>query len=87
MSPSSSSSPAAHQLTMSLGAEQLTQVLHKLSLQNYAEVFSNQEIDFDAFVELTPQDLHDLGIKDQATKIKIRRAIQSLRKKMASKQS
>jgi len=67
---------------MSLGSKQLSDVLHKLSLGNYSQVFESQDIDFDAFVELTHDDLRELGIRDQVTRVKIIRAIRSLRKKL-----
>ena len=73
---------AAEHLTLSLGSKQLTQVLDKLALGRYQDTFSEQDIDFEAFIELTSEDLRELGITDQVTRVKVMRAIQSLRKKM-----
>lgn len=72
---------AVEQLTLSLGKRQLSEVLHKLSLNDKAAAFDDQEVDFEAFLELTNDDLLELGVTDQLSRIKIMRAIQSLRKK------
>ncbi|KAA0203339.1 hypothetical protein HAZT_HAZT008457 [Hyalella azteca] len=71
----------AELLTMSLGSRKVSEILHKLSLDDYAAFFEEQDVDFEAFLELTPDDIRELGINDQRSRIKIMRAIQSLRRK------
>ena len=75
-------SAAVEHLTLSLGERQLTQVLNRLALEKHHDAFTDQDIDFEAFLELTPEDLKELGVKDQSTRVKIIRAIQSLKKKI-----
>ncbi|XP_018022440.1 ankyrin repeat and SAM domain-containing protein 6 [Hyalella azteca] len=72
----------AELLTMSLGSRKVSEILHKLSLDDYAAFFEEQDVDFEAFLELTPDDIRELGINDQRSRIKIMRAIQSLRRKV-----
>ncbi|XP_037773729.1 ankyrin repeat and SAM domain-containing protein 6-like [Penaeus monodon] len=75
-------SAAAQHLTLSLGSGQLSEVLQKLALNQYLEVFLEQEVDLDAFLELSDADLQDLGITTAAARSKILRAIASLKAKV-----
>lgn len=74
--------PPPATLTLSLGSGQLAEVLHKLSLDQYLEVFLEQEVDLDAFLELSDADLHDLGIKSSSARHNILAASASLRAKL-----
>ncbi|KAG0726574.1 Ankyrin repeat and SAM domain-containing protein 6 [Chionoecetes opilio] len=69
-------------LTLSLGSGQLSEVLHKLSLDKYLEVFLEQEVDLDAFLELSDADLRDLGISSPSARHNILAASASLRAKL-----
>lgn len=75
-------SAAAQHLTLSLGSGQLSEVLQKLALNQYLDVFLEQEVDLDAFLELSDADLQDLGITTAAARSKILRAIASLKAKV-----
>lgn len=75
-------SSAAQHLTLSLGSGQLSEVLQKLALNQYLDVFLEQEVDLDAFLELSDADLQDLGITTAAARSKILRAIASLKAKV-----
>lgn len=75
-------SAAAQHLTLSLGSGQLSEVLQKLALNQYLDVFLEQEVDLDAFLELSDADLQDLGITTAAARTKILRAIASLKAKV-----
>ncbi|XP_069995120.1 ankyrin repeat and SAM domain-containing protein 6 isoform X1 [Penaeus vannamei] len=75
-------SSAAQHLTLSLGSGQLSEVLQKLALNQYLDVFLEQEVDLDAFLELSDADLQDLGITTAAARTKILRAIASLKAKV-----
>ncbi|CAL4130183.1 unnamed protein product, partial [Meganyctiphanes norvegica] len=74
-------SPTSH-LTISLGSGQLQQVLHKLQLNQYLDMFVDQEVDLDAFLELSELDLQDLGIDTAPARNKILAAITSLKAKI-----
>ncbi|KAK7080291.1 hypothetical protein SK128_003272 [Halocaridina rubra] len=76
-----SSSPG-HHLTLSLGSGQISEVLQKLSLDQYLELFTEQEVDLDAFLELSDEDLQDLGISTPDAREKILKAITSLKAKI-----
>ncbi|KAG7170631.1 Ankyrin repeat and SAM domain-containing protein 6-like [Homarus americanus] len=75
-------SAAASHLTLSLGSGQLSEVLQKLALNQYLELFLEQEVDLDAFLELSDADLQDLGINTASARNKILRAIASLKTKL-----
>ena len=77
------SSSASH-LTLSLGSGQLSEVLQKLSLNQHLDLFIEQEVDLDAFLELSDEDLKDLGISTSSAREKILKAIDSLKNKVNS---
>lgn len=70
---------ASPPLTLSLGSGQLAEVLQQLSLEQYLEVFLEQEVDFDAFLELSDADLRDLGISSPSARHKMLSASACLR--------
>lgn len=74
-------SPSAS-LTLSLGSGQLAEVLQKLSLDQYLDLFLEQEVDLDAFLELSDADLRDLGITSPSARHNILAASTSLRAKL-----
>ena len=53
-------------------------ILRRLSLQKYSALFREQEIDFDAFVELSDSDLVEIGIKKIVERRKILEEIRRL---------
>ncbi|XP_069181920.1 ankyrin repeat and SAM domain-containing protein 6 isoform X3 [Procambarus clarkii] len=73
---------ASSDLTLSLGSGQLSEVLQKLALKQYLDLFIDQEVDLDAFLELSDTDLEDLGITTASAKNKILGAIASLKSKL-----
>ncbi|XP_071537835.1 ankyrin repeat and SAM domain-containing protein 6-like [Panulirus ornatus] len=75
---------AASHITLSLGSGQLSEVLQKLALNQYLDLFVEQEVDLDAFLELSDADLQDLGISTASARSKILGAIASLKLKLQS---
>ncbi|XP_066989494.1 ankyrin repeat and SAM domain-containing protein 6-like [Macrobrachium rosenbergii] len=75
---------SAHHLTLSLGSGQLSEVLQKLALNQYLNLFIEQEVDLDVFLELSDEDLQDLGISTAKAREKILKAIASLKAKVNS---
>ena len=71
-------------LTLTLGSGQLAEVLQKLSLDQYLDVFLEQEVDLDAFLELSDTDLRDLGISSPSARRNILTASACLRTKLPS---
>ncbi|XP_076068299.1 ankyrin repeat and SAM domain-containing protein 6-like [Oratosquilla oratoria] len=70
------------ELNLSLRSCELTQVLHRLNLQEYLELFHAQDVDLEAFLELSNDDLHDLGIDATNSREIILKAITTLKNKM-----
>ncbi|XP_068223862.1 ankyrin repeat and SAM domain-containing protein 6-like [Palaemon carinicauda] len=75
-------SSSSHHLTLSLGSGQLSEVLQKLALNQYLDLFIDQEVDLDVFLELSDEDLEDLGISTAPAREKILKAIASLKAKV-----
>uniref|UniRef100_A0A8D0HBK4 NAD(+) ADP-ribosyltransferase n=1 Tax=Sphenodon punctatus TaxID=8508 RepID=A0A8D0HBK4_SPHPU len=58
--------------------DELTGILKKLSLEKYHPIFEEQEVDMEAFLTLTDEDLKELGIKTDGSRQQILGAISEL---------
>jgi len=61
------------------GAEEMLALLNSLSLQKYAQLFLQQEVDLKAFIQLTDTDLTRMGITLMGPRVKIMQEINRLR--------
>uniref|UniRef100_A0A8C5NAR1 SAM domain-containing protein n=1 Tax=Gouania willdenowi TaxID=441366 RepID=A0A8C5NAR1_GOUWI len=58
--------------------DELSSILKKLSLENYQAIFEEQEVDMEAFLTLSDEDLKELGIKTDGPRQQILAAIKEL---------
>ncbi|XP_068160360.1 ankyrin repeat and SAM domain-containing protein 6-like isoform X2 [Antennarius striatus] len=58
--------------------DELSNILKKLSLEKYQPIFEEQEVDMEAFLTLTDEDLKELGIKTDGPRQQILAAISEL---------
>ncbi|XP_068604142.1 ankyrin repeat and SAM domain-containing protein 6-like [Brachionichthys hirsutus] len=58
--------------------DELSSILKKLSLEKYQPIFEEQEVDMEAFLTLTDEDLKELGIKTDGPRQQILAAISEL---------
>lgn len=58
--------------------DELSGILKKLSLEKYQPIFEEQEVDMEAFLTLTDQDLKELGISNMQSRSQILTAINKL---------
>jgi hypothetical protein len=61
------------------GAEDMVNLLHKLNLSQYADLFVEQEVDIQAFLQLNDDDLTKIGITKVGPKVKILKEISRIR--------
>ena len=61
------------------GAEDMVNLLHKLNLSQYVDLFVEQEVDIQAFLQLTDDDLSKIGITKVGPKVKILKEIARIR--------
>jgi len=61
------------------GAEEMINLLKKLNLQKYIHLFTAQEVDIQAFLQLTDSDLNEIGIIKVGPRIKILKEISRLK--------
>ncbi|KAK7115007.1 hypothetical protein V1264_000957 [Littorina saxatilis] len=60
------------------GDDELSNILKKLSLEKYNPIFEEQEVDMEAFLTLTDEDLKELGIPNVDSRRQILKAIREL---------
>ncbi|XP_076469828.1 ankyrin repeat and SAM domain-containing protein 6-like isoform X4 [Babylonia areolata] len=60
------------------GDDELSNILKKLSLEKYSPIFEEQEVDMEAFLTLTDEDLKELGIPNVDSRRQILKAIREL---------
>lgn len=59
-------------------ADELSQLLKKISLERYRAIFEEQEVDLEAFLTLTDDDLKEIGITQSDPRQRILVAISEL---------
>lgn len=61
------------------GSEQMTMILKNIGLEKYISSFLEQEVDLEAFLQLSSSDLEEMGIKKVGPRIKIMKEISRLK--------
>ena len=69
-------------LTLSFKNKNLNEILQNISLLKYLDIFEDQEIDVKSFIELSEDDLNDIGITISQDKNIILAAIKSIKEKV-----
>ncbi|PVD20507.1 hypothetical protein C0Q70_18663 [Pomacea canaliculata] len=73
-----STTSTSHHLHHPLQQDELSHILKKLSLEKYSPIFEEQEVDMEAFLTLTDDDLKELGIANVDSRRQILKAIREL---------